>query len=114
MGGGPYFWFTKDAVRDLLKRGGYLQAIGVHNILARGADPIATLYPQLDAQICHRCTARIFPQCREELLGGQPCDDANGVRTQCDDRPPCRPVTEVLRSSGAPIRIPTTMFADAS
>jgi SulP family sulfate permease len=72
MGGGIYFWFMKDAVYDVLKRGGYLKVIGEKNILPHGADSIAIIYPQLDSEICRNCTARIFPQCNVALPDGTP------------------------------------------
>jgi len=78
LGGGLYFWFMKDAVRDVLKRGGYLKVIGEENVLPQGADTIAVLYPKLDPEICRHCTARIFPQCHVALPDGRPreADDA--------------------------------------
>ena len=81
MGGGVYFWFMKDAVHDVLKRGGYLKVIGEENILAQGADSIAVLYPTLDSEICRRCTARIFPQCHVTLPNGtlRTADDSASV-----------------------------------
>lgn len=72
MGGGVYFWFMKDAVYDVLKRGGYLKVIGEENVLSQGVDSIAVLYPTLDSEICRRCTARIFPQCHVMLPNGTP------------------------------------------
>ena len=72
MGGGLYFWFMKDAVYDVLKRGGYLEVIGQDNVLPHGADSIAVLYPKLDSEICRTCTARIFPQCHVALPNGAP------------------------------------------
>ena len=72
MGGGLYFWFMKDAVRDVLERGGYLKVIGQENVLPHGADSIAVLYPKLDSEICRRCAARIFPQCHVALPNGRP------------------------------------------
>ena len=72
MGGGLYLWFMKDAVYEVLNRGGYLKVIGAENVIAHGADPIAMLYPQLDSEICRHCTARIFPQCHVALPNGMP------------------------------------------
>jgi len=39
------------------------------------ANPIDKLYPQLDAEICRTCTARIFPQCHVALPNGEPRRD---------------------------------------
>lgn len=89
MGGGLYFWFMKDAVRDVLKRGGYLKVIGEENVLPQGADSIAVLYPQLDSEICRNCTARIFPQCGVALPNGtlRAADESTLLRAQERDRP---------------------------
>jgi SulP family sulfate permease len=78
-GGALYFWFMKDAVRDVLERGGYLKVIGEQNILPQGADSIAIIYPQLDSEICRTCTARIFPQCHVALPDGTPRNDETNI-----------------------------------
>jgi hypothetical protein len=72
----------KDAVLDVLKRGGYLKVIGEENVLPHGADSIAVLYPKLDAGICRRCTARIFPQCSVALPNGMAREVDHGL-VQC-------------------------------
>ena len=77
MGGGLYFWFMKDGVYALLKRGGYLKMIREDHILLHGVDPIGILYPKLDAEICRNCPARIFSQCRAVLPNGDPRIDAS-------------------------------------
>ena len=70
LGGGLYFYFMKDAVRDLLRRGGYLKDIGEDNVFAQGTDVIALLYRRLDSRTCAGCTARIFPPCDVALPDG--------------------------------------------
>jgi SulP family sulfate permease len=72
MGGGLYFDFMKDAVRQFLGRGNYLKEIGEANVLERKADVIGTLYARLDPEICRGCAARIFPQCHVALPDGAP------------------------------------------
>jgi SulP family sulfate permease len=72
MGGGLYFWFMKDAVHDLLEKGGYLKTLSEDRIFAQRVDPIAILYPSLDSSICRQCKARIFPQCHVTLPNGEP------------------------------------------
>lgn len=72
LGGGLYFWFMKDDVREVLLRGGYMKTIGESNILPRYTDPIALLYPGLDSGVCRDCTARIFAQCHVALPDGTP------------------------------------------
>jgi SulP family sulfate permease len=70
-GGGLYFYFMKDAVRETLDKGGYLKTIGDENIFSQNTDAIASIYPRLDPEICRRCTARIFPQCEPCLPNGE-------------------------------------------
>jgi SulP family sulfate permease len=72
LGGELYFYFMKDAVHEVLQRGGYLRDIGEHTILTPQDDVIATIYPKLDSGACRRCTARIFPQCHVALPNGEP------------------------------------------
>jgi SulP family sulfate permease len=84
LGGGLYYWFMKDAVFDLLRQGGYLKTIREDHIFPHGVDPIAAIYPQLDADICRRCRARIFPQCHVALPNGEPRADAEGERRRDD------------------------------
>jgi len=71
-GGELYIWFMKDAVHEVLQRGGYLRDIGEHAVLGPKDDVIGTLYPKLDPEVCRNCTARIFAQCRVALPNGEP------------------------------------------
>jgi SulP family sulfate permease len=75
LGGGLYFYFMKDAVRQTLDKGGYLKTIGAENIYSPKTDVIASIYPRLDPEICRRCAARIFPQCQPSLPNGEPRSD---------------------------------------
>lgn len=75
MGGGLYFYFMKDAVYELLERGGYLKDIGKENIFGPKDDVIGTIYKRLDANICRTSTARIFAQCHVALPNGEPRSD---------------------------------------
>ncbi len=72
LGGGLYFYRVKDAVRDLLARGGYLVEIGEQKLFPVKTRPLETIYPQLDPDICRRCRARIFKQCHIALPNGEP------------------------------------------
>lgn len=65
LGGGLYFYRLKDEVRDILKNGGYLQALGDANIFSARADVAGTIYDRLDRDICHQCSARIFNKCQK-------------------------------------------------
>ena len=72
MGGGLYFYFMKDAVYDLLERGGHLEDIGRENIFSPKDDIIGSIYGRLDPEICRSSTARIFRQCHIALPNGEP------------------------------------------
>ncbi|TMH38270.1 MAG: SulP family inorganic anion transporter [Betaproteobacteria bacterium] len=72
MGGGLHFYFMKDAVRQMLDKGGYLKTIGEENIFSQKTNAIASIYSRLDSEICRRCTVRIFPQCQPSLPNGEP------------------------------------------
>jgi sulfate permease, SulP family len=71
MGGGLYFYFMKDAVRELLRKGGFLKDIGEENVFEQGTDVIASLYPRLSTDVCRDCEARIFPPCDTLLPNGE-------------------------------------------
>ena len=72
LGGGLYFHFMKDDVREFLRRGGYLKEIGEQNLFMPTDDPIAAIYPKLDTAICRRCAVRIFKPCNVVLPDGEP------------------------------------------
>ena len=76
LGGGLYFHFMKDAVREFLGRGTYLKDIGEQNLFTLNDDMIGTLYPKLDPEICRTCQARIFKPCNIVLPNGEPRDRA--------------------------------------
>src|SRR5438034_4781665 len=63
MGGGLYFHFMKDAVRQFLHYGGYLRRIGEQNIFSPKDDVIGAIYARLDSEIYRNSPARIFVQC---------------------------------------------------
>ncbi|MBK9606231.1 MAG: SulP family inorganic anion transporter [Betaproteobacteria bacterium] len=71
LGGGLYLHFVKDAVRDFLRRGGYLRDIGEKNLFWPTDDVIDAIYPKLDTEICRGCQARIFRQCKVALPDGE-------------------------------------------
>jgi SulP family sulfate permease len=72
MGGGLYFYRMKDATRNFLERGGYMNDIGRENVFAVKQRPIDAIYPKLDIGICQTCQRRIFAQCKNLLPNGQP------------------------------------------
>ena len=72
LGGGLYLYRVQPAVQELLEHGPYLDEVGAENIFPTKSHPIDAVYPQLDAEICRGCTARIFPQCHVVLPNGEP------------------------------------------
>lgn len=72
IGGGLYFYRVKDAVRELLARGGYLREIGEENLFPVKSRPVAAIYRKLDSEICRNCKARIFRECHVSLPNGEP------------------------------------------
>ena len=72
IGGGLYFYRVKDAVRELLARGGYLADIGEENLYPVKSRPVTEIYRKLDADICRNCKVRIFRECHAALPNGEP------------------------------------------
>src|SRR6185295_9309031 len=72
IGGALYLYFVKDAVRDVLERGGYMEAIGRENVFSPKDDVIGEIYRRLDSDICRASTARIFSECNVRLPNGEP------------------------------------------
>lgn len=69
-GGTLYLCNLKPAVREVLKRGGYIDAIGRDCIFATKDEAIRTIYARLDAGRCRTCEARIFAECQSVLPDG--------------------------------------------
>ncbi|MBP8284698.1 MAG: SulP family inorganic anion transporter [Chromatiaceae bacterium] len=67
QGGGLYLIRLKPGGCEPLRRGGYIEAIGVENLFSGKTEAIAAVVPKLDPDICRTCTARIFREC-----AGQP------------------------------------------
>jgi len=76
LGGGLYFYRMKDAVRELLERGGYLREIGADHLYPVKTRAVGAIYPKLDPGICRNCRARIFRECHERLPNGEPVPPA--------------------------------------
>lgn len=72
LGGGLYLYRVKEAACEVLKKGGYADAIGRENIFPVKSRPIERIYSKLDPAICRDCTARIFPECQTHLPDGSP------------------------------------------
>ena len=69
-GGTLYLCNLKPPVRDVLKRGGQLDAIGRENVFATKDEAIRSIYARLDVSTCNRCTARVFDECQRLLPDG--------------------------------------------
>jgi sulfate permease, SulP family len=62
----------KPSVRDVLKRGGQLDAIGRENVFETKDEAIRSIYARLDVSTCNRCAARVFDECQRLLPDGTP------------------------------------------
>ncbi|MBU2771516.1 SulP family inorganic anion transporter, partial [Acidithiobacillus caldus] len=64
-GGDLYIYGLKPAAMAILERGHFLDELGRDRVLNNRDEVIRRLYPDLDPEICARCTARIFTECRQ-------------------------------------------------
>lgn len=64
MGGDLYFHRPRPQVMAVWQRSGFLDRLGRDHIFASKRIAIATIVPQLEDEICARCTVRIFDECR--------------------------------------------------
>jgi SulP family sulfate permease len=62
-GGRLYLQGLRVPVEDVLRNGGFIEAIGTENLFREHREAIATIFAQLDRSICARCKARIFEEC---------------------------------------------------
>ncbi len=72
MGGGLYFYRVKDKVCQFFRKSHYIDDIGEENIFEAKTHPIASIYLALNSDICRKCEARIFDQCKIALPNGEP------------------------------------------
>ena len=63
-GGQVYFHQIKEGPMEILRRGGYYDEIGEKNFFDSKAEAIGAVFERLDRDICMRCEARIFNECR--------------------------------------------------
>ncbi|OKY74394.1 MAG: sodium-independent anion transporter [Desulfobulbaceae bacterium DB1] len=63
-GGRLYIYHINEGVCDHFRLVDELVKIGVENLYEKKADAIADIFRRLDKNICARCTARIFLECR--------------------------------------------------
>lgn len=66
LGGGLYLYQVKDTVCEMLRRGGFIHAIGDENIFHSKTEAISTIVEKrLDHAICRNCNKRIFNECAQ-------------------------------------------------
>jgi SulP family sulfate permease len=63
-GGQLCIYGLRQPTRDMLERGGFLDRIGRDNVFASTEEAISSVFSRLDKDVCRRCTARIFLECR--------------------------------------------------
>lgn len=64
MGKHLYLCRTNQEVSQFLAQGDLLEEIGAERVFATEYDAISGIFDRLDIDICRRCTARIFNECR--------------------------------------------------
>lgn len=64
MGGDLFFDRPRDRVLNTWQRIGFDQRLGADHVFDSKRDALATVIARLDPDICARCTARIFDECR--------------------------------------------------
>ena len=64
MGGDLYFHRPRPEVIAMWKKTGFTRLLGPEHQFPDKRTAIATIFQKLDPEICRRCTARIFEECR--------------------------------------------------
>jgi SulP family sulfate permease len=64
MGGDLYFHRPRPQVLSVWKRSGFIDRLGRDHIFESKHVAIGTIVPQLEDDICARCTVRVFDECR--------------------------------------------------
>lgn len=63
IGGDLYFHRPRSDVLKMWKRTGFMEKLGEHHIFQTKEQAIATIFAQLDHDICRRCKVRAFREC---------------------------------------------------
>ena len=71
IGGGLYFYRTKDKTLQFLKKSNKLNEIGVDAFFPVRSNWTTPLYAKLDSDICRNCKFRIFNECQTHLPNGE-------------------------------------------
>tara|TARA_R110001583_G_scaffold122623_1_gene273934 strand:- start:7209 stop:8957 length:1749 start_codon:yes stop_codon:yes gene_type:complete len=64
-GGGIYFVGLKIISQDVLRKGGFVDAIGSENFFTNKYIAISTIYKKLDLNKCSNCDIKLFKECSE-------------------------------------------------
>ncbi|MEK7255381.1 MAG: SulP family inorganic anion transporter, partial [Bacteroidota bacterium] len=67
-GGGMYFVGLKIIAQDILVKGKFKLHIGEENFYNTKEEAISTIFGRLDKDVCDACSARIFLECKADLV----------------------------------------------
>jgi SulP family sulfate permease len=68
-GGDLYFYDMKEDICSHFKFLDYLLDIGLDNIFTSKKEALSEIFTRLDPEVCRRCTARIFTECKTAASG---------------------------------------------
>jgi SulP family sulfate permease len=77
MGGDLYFHRPRTQVQQVWEQTGFTNRLGPEHIFANKAEAIHQIYQRLDTNVCARCTALVFEECRarQATLNAQTSDE---------------------------------------
>jgi len=75
MGGGLYFYRCKEDIYKFLRKSDKLDDIGESSFFPTMSNWIKPVYATLDSEICSKCKARIFSECKTHLPNGEKRND---------------------------------------
>jgi len=64
-------YLIKVKVPDTLRRGGFMEEIGVENLFPARSRPVEAIYQRLDNEVCRNCSTRAFAVCQQRLPSGE-------------------------------------------
>lgn len=65
MGGDLYFHRPRTQVLETWRQTGFTERLGADHIFSSKEEAIHRIYEHLDPEVCARCTARVFDECRQ-------------------------------------------------
>ena len=83
LGGDLYLCDVKQGVREILRKGDYLQQLGHDHLFANKGEAVAGIFARLDAQRCRLCQVRTFLECRS--VASEPQGPPRPVATSLTD-----------------------------